>query len=232
MFPRASPTSLPASVASSGAISMAIGRLRLRQRPKGMHATPEQAADHHNGNAGDIEHPPKMTGPRLLGVNARDGNRNALHSQRASVDQYLTLEHKDIPGDIAMLDFVKERSRVDAKPGLGIGGGISGRPRNPEPRSGLCCPSQSSATTSCAPLANACSNPFHKLPADLVRISPSLNLGADRRWVNPIKSRALPGFLCIAIVLLLRQFGRLGLRWFGLLGLRWRGCSRRRRCCC
>ena len=158
-----------------------------------MHATPEQAASHHNDNAGDIEHRPEMTGPRLLGINTRDGNRNALHAQRVSVDQYLTLKYKAISEDIAMLDFLKERSRVHAKPGLGIGGGISRRPGNPEPRWG-CCPSPSSATTNCAPLANACSNPFHKLPADWVRISRSLNPGAGRRWVNPIKSRALPGF--------------------------------------
>ena len=154
-----------------------------------MHATPEQAAGHHNDHAGDIVHRPEMTGPRLPGINTKDGNRNALLTQRARFDLYLALENKAIPGDIAMLDFLKERNRIHAKPGLGIGGGISRRPGNPEPRWG-CCPSPSSATTNCAPLASACSNPFHKIPADWVRISRSHNLDADRLWVNSIKSRA------------------------------------------
>lgn len=104
------------------------GQIEAAPKTKGMHATPDQAAGHHDDNAGDIEQRPEMTGPRLLGVNTKNGNRDALHTQRARFDQYLALEHKAIPGDIAMLDFLKKRGRKHAKSGLGIGDGISRRP--------------------------------------------------------------------------------------------------------
>ena len=40
------------------------GQIGAAPKTQGMHATPEQAAGHHNDNAGDIEKRPEMTGPR------------------------------------------------------------------------------------------------------------------------------------------------------------------------